>query len=125
MIHLRPEDSIRIQEELGSDVAMVLDHLVALPAAEDVAKEACLRSIRWAERCKAVRSRKDQAMFAIVQGGLDESLRINCAEQLTQIGFDGYAVGGLSVVNRLRKCTESWIALVPFYPLTSHVTSWV
>lgn len=97
MIHLRPEDSIRIQEDLGSDIAMVLDHLVALPAAPDVALDACMRSVRWAERCKTVRSRKDQAMFAIVQGGLDESLRIQCAKQLSEIGFDGYAVGGLSV----------------------------
>ena len=96
-IHLRPEDSIRIQEDLGSDIAMVLDHLIALPATESAALEACQRSIRWAERCKAFATRSDQAKFAIVQGGLDNDLRVDCAEQLVKIGFDGYAVGGLSV----------------------------
>jgi len=97
MIHLRPEDSIAIQQALGSDIAMVLDHLVALPSPVEVAQEACQRSIRWAKRCKEFATRTDQALFAIVQGGLDEKLRVSCAEQLIEIGFEGYAVGGLSV----------------------------
>ncbi|MEI8212797.1 MAG: tRNA guanosine(34) transglycosylase Tgt [Planctomycetota bacterium] len=96
-VHLRPEDSIRIQEELGSDIAMVLDHVVSLPSPEQVIRDAMDRSIRWAQRCKACARRDDQAKFAIVQGGLDPSLRIECAEQLVAIGFDGYAIGGLSV----------------------------
>jgi queuine tRNA-ribosyltransferase len=96
-ISLRPEDSVRIQEQLGSDIAMVLDHVIALPASNEAALDACDRSVRWAQRCKDAAVRNDQAMFAIVQGGLDESLRIHCAEQLINIGFDGYAVGGLSV----------------------------
>ncbi len=97
VIHLRPEDSIAIQQALGSDIAMVLDHLVALPSPAVVALEACQRSIRWAKRCKDFATRTDQALFSIVQGGLDEKLRIDCAEQLIEIGFEGYAVGGLSV----------------------------
>ncbi len=97
VIHLRPEDSIAIQQSLGSDIAMVLDHLVALPSPDEVALEACQRSIRWAKRCKDVATRTDQALFAIVQGGLDAKLRVACAEQLMEIGFEGYAVGGLSV----------------------------
>jgi len=97
IIHLRPEDSIRIQEELGSDIAMVLDHVIALPASDEAAKDASERSVRWAQRCKDSAKRKDQAQFAIVQGGLNPALRIECAEQLIRIGFDGYAVGGLSV----------------------------
>ncbi|AMV30804.1 Queuine tRNA-ribosyltransferase [Pirellula sp. SH-Sr6A] len=96
-IHLRPEDSIRIQQELGSDVAMVLDHVIALPAEKSAVLDAMHRSIRWAERCKRYASREDQALFAIVQGGLDIELRQQCAEGLVSIGFDGYAVGGLSV----------------------------
>ncbi len=97
VIKLRPEDSIAIQQAIGSDIMMVLDHLVALPAADDVAREACQRSIRWAARCKQVPQRDDQALFAIVQGGLDEKLRVECAQALIDEGYDGYAVGGLSV----------------------------
>jgi queuine tRNA-ribosyltransferase len=96
-IHLRPEDSIRIQEELGSDIAMVLDHVVGLPASDEVVRDASDRSVRWAARCKESATLKDQAKFAIVQGGLNPDLRIQCAEKLIDIGFDGYAVGGLSV----------------------------
>lgn len=96
-IRLRPEDSIRIQEELGSDIAMVLDHVIALPAEAIVVQDAMDRSIRWAARCKQAQKRPDQALFAIVQGGLDIDARIRCAEGLQAIGFDGYAVGGLSV----------------------------
>ena len=97
IIHLRPEDSIRIQEELGSDIAMVLDHVIALPASDESVRDASDRSVRWALRCKEAARRPDQAKFAIVQGGLNPDLRIDCAEKLIDIGFDGYAVGGLSV----------------------------
>lgn len=96
-IHLRPEDSIRIQEELGSDIAMVLDHVIALPNSIEALRDAMDRSIRWAARCKDAAVRTDQAKFAIVQGGLDPDLRCRCAEKLIEIGFDGYAIGGLSV----------------------------
>ncbi len=96
-IHLRPEDSIRIQEELGSDIAMVLDHVVALPASRDEVHDAMQRSLRWAQRCKDCAVKQDQAMFGIVQGGLDPEMRIVSAEGLQKIGFDGYAIGGLSV----------------------------
>ena len=97
IIHLQPEDSIRIQEELGSDIAMVLDHVIGLPATDEVVQNASDRSVRWARRCKDAARRADQAKFAIVQGGLNPFLRVQCAEQLIEIGFDGYAVGGLSV----------------------------
>ena len=97
MVHLRPEDSVRIQQELGSDIAMVLDHVVALPASIQEVRDAMERSLRWARRCQEARTRSDQAMFGIVQGGLDAGLRCQSAEGLQQIGFDGYAIGGLSV----------------------------
>ncbi|MEW4453985.1 tRNA guanosine(34) transglycosylase Tgt [Bremerella sp. JC817] len=96
-IHLSPERSIEIQENLGSDIAMVLDHVVALPNEPKVIREAMDRSIRWAKRCQDAATRKDQAQFAIVQGGLDEKLRVECAERLGELNFPGYAIGGLSV----------------------------
>ncbi len=97
LLELSPERSIAIQEALGSDVAMVLDHVVALPSSPDLVREACDRTVRWAERCRRAAVRRDQALFAIVQGGLDAGLRRRCAEQLVACDFDGYAVGGLSV----------------------------
>ncbi len=96
-IHLSPERSIEIQENLGSDIAMVLDHVVELPNETKVIREAMDRSIRWAKRCHDAATRKDQAQFAIVQGGLDEGLRVECAERLGDLEFPGYAIGGLSV----------------------------
>ena len=97
LIELTPEFSIEIQEALGSDVAMVLDHVVALPAERDVVQDAMERSIRWAARCLNAATRDDQARFAIVQGGLDVDLRIQCAAELAKMDFNGFAVGGLSV----------------------------
>lgn len=94
---LAPEDAVRIQEQLGSDVAMVLDHVVALPASRETVKDACDRSVRWARRCQIAHQRNDQCQFAIVQGGLEPELRRTCARQLAELDFPGYAIGGLSV----------------------------
>ncbi|MEX0793373.1 MAG: tRNA guanosine(34) transglycosylase Tgt [Pirellulaceae bacterium] len=96
-IELTPERSIEIQENLGSDIAMVLDHVVSLPNEPAVIREAMDRSIRWADRCKQAATRADQAKFAIVQGGLDLDLRRECAEKLAELDFPGYSIGGLSV----------------------------
>ena len=97
LIELTPERAIAIQEDLGSDVAMVLDHVVALPSDERTIEDACQRSIRWAERCRSAAQRDDQVQFAIVQGGLHADLRIGCAAALIAMDFAGYAIGGLSV----------------------------
>jgi queuine tRNA-ribosyltransferase len=97
LVTLSPERSIEIQEALGSDVAMVLDHVLALPAAPEAIHDASERTIRWAKRCLEAASRSDQAKFAIVQGGLDPQLRVHCAHELRSLPFDGFAVGGLSV----------------------------
>lgn len=97
LVSLSPERAIAIQEALGSDVAMVLDHVVGLPNEYPVVRDAMERSIRWAERCRKVATRADQAQFAIVQGGLDADLRVECAQKLRELDFVGYAVGGLSV----------------------------
>lgn len=96
-LELTPEESIRIQERLGSDIAMVLDHVVALPAERPLIEEAMERSTRWAERCLDAAKCSRQAKFAIVQGGLEIDLRERSAAGLTQFPFDGFAVGGLSV----------------------------
>jgi queuine tRNA-ribosyltransferase len=97
LIELSPERSVAIQEELGSDIAMVLDHVVALPNDRATVEEAMQRSIRWAERCQKVHRLASQVQFAIVQGGLDARLRIECARRLVALDFFGYAIGGLSV----------------------------
>ncbi|HEY3394581.1 MAG TPA: tRNA guanosine(34) transglycosylase Tgt [Lacipirellulaceae bacterium] len=96
-IELTPERAVAIQEQLGSDVAMVLDHVVSLPNTRDVVADAMRRSLRWAERCKAAATRPDQALFGIVQGGLDAELRAESAAALVAMDFAGYAIGGLSV----------------------------
>lgn len=96
-IELSPEQSIAVQEKLGSDIAMQLDHVVALPNDRAVIAEAMRRSVRWAERCRTAAKRPDQTIFAIVQGGLDSELRAESAEKLREMDFAGYAIGGLSV----------------------------
>jgi queuine tRNA-ribosyltransferase len=97
LLDLSPERAVAIQEALGSDVAMVLDHVVALPNDAATLGEAMERTIRWAGRSLAAQKRKDQALFAIVQGGLDAAMRVDCARRLAEMNFPGYAVGGLSV----------------------------
>lgn len=96
-LELTPERAIQIQEDLGSDVAMVLDHVIKLPSSDEAVADACARSIRWASRCRHAARRADQAQFAIVQGGLNADLRVHCAEELVKLDFPGYAIGGLSV----------------------------
>ncbi len=94
---ITPETAIEIEEALGADIIMAFDQCVALPAERDVVRDAVRRTTLWAERCQAGRRRTDQALFGIVQGGLDGELRTASARELVRLGFDGYAVGGLSV----------------------------
>jgi queuine tRNA-ribosyltransferase len=96
---LSPERSMEIQADLlGSDIVMQLDELTALPATEARTAEAMRRSARWAQRSKAAFGARDaQALFGIQQGGTLEALRGESAERLQEIGFDGYAIGGLAV----------------------------
>ncbi len=111
-----PERAIEIQEQLGSDVAMVLDHVVALPNDPQTIRDAMDRSVRWAERCRQAAKRADQALFAIIQGGLDADLRIECAERLTAMDFAGYAVGGLSVGETPEEMYRTLHVTVPALP---------
>jgi len=116
LFELSPERAVAIQEALGADVAMVLDQVVALPAAEAAVREACARSARWARRCLEARSRGDQALFGIVQGGLDAALRVECAGQLGELPFEGFAVGGLSVGEPPAEMYRILTATVPAMP---------
>ncbi len=111
-----PEASMRIQERIGADVAMQLDHVIALPADRDAVADAMERSIRWARRCHIAHQRPDQALFGIVQGGLDPDLRAESAARLQEIGFPGYAVGGLSVGEGPEAMVATLRATVPRLP---------
>ncbi|NQU76487.1 MAG: tRNA guanosine(34) transglycosylase Tgt [Planctomycetes bacterium] len=94
---LTPERAVRVQELLGADVIMQLDECPPHDAARDVIAGAVRRSAAWARRCAAAKSRDDQALFAIQQGGLHADLRAASAEAIVQLDLPGYAVGGLSV----------------------------
>ena len=94
---LSPEDAIRAQQELGSDIAMVLDHCTGYGADNKTLREAMLRTHRWACRSLEAHNRADQAIFGIVQGGHNLRLREESAAAIIALGFDGHAVGGLSV----------------------------
>jgi queuine tRNA-ribosyltransferase len=96
-MELTPERSVEIQQELGSDIAMVLDHVIELPNSRENIVDAMDRTIRWAKRSRDAHTHDAQVQFAIVQGGLDPQLRIECAKQLIDLDFPGYAIGGLSV----------------------------
>ncbi len=115
-VELSPERAIQIQETLGSDIAMVLDHVVALPNEPEVIRDATERTIRWAARCQRAASRADQALFAIVQGGLDAGLRRQCATRLAEMDFAGYALGGLSVGETPSEMADAIEATVPAMP---------
>src|SRR6185503_3673979 len=94
---LSPEESMRIQRVLDSDIAMVFDECTPYPASEVEARESMQLSLRWAERSKRAHEGNPNALFGIVQGGMYEALRDESLSGLVAIGFDGYAIGGLSV----------------------------
>ncbi len=96
-LRLSPESSITAQNRLGADVIMAFDECPPLPAEPGTLRDAVRRTIAWADGSRRAHRREDQALYGIVQGGLDLDLRRQCLEQLVEIGFDGYAIGGLSV----------------------------
>ena len=96
-IELTPEYSMQIQKELGSDIVMIFDECTPYPATEQEASDSMRLSLRWAARCKTAHEGNPSALFGIVQGGMYEALRHESADGLTKLGFDGYAIGGLSV----------------------------
>jgi queuine tRNA-ribosyltransferase len=113
---LSPEKSMQIQQALGADVAMQLDDVVPLPCDPARVEQAMRRSLEWARRCRAAHTRPDQALFGIVQGGLDPALRRASCEGLGEIDFDGLAVGGLSVGEGAEAMRETLAATMPYLP---------
>ncbi len=108
-VWLDAETAMEVQNKLGADIIMAFDECPPLPSEYDALRTAVERTIRWARTCRDVRRRGDQALFGILQGGLDIALRQRCAEALVGIGFDGYAIGGLSV----GESPEEMAAIVP------------
>jgi queuine tRNA-ribosyltransferase len=96
-LFLTPEEAMRIQRTLNSDIAMAFDECTAYPATRDEAAQSMRLSMRWAERSRRAHEGNANAVFGIVQGGMYEDLRDESAGELVRIGFDGYALGGVSV----------------------------
>jgi queuine tRNA-ribosyltransferase len=94
---LTPEESMRIQKVLNSDIVMIFDECTPYPATWTQARDSMELSLRWAARSKAAHAGNPNALFGIVQGGMYEDLRDRSLQSLMEIGFDGYALGGLSV----------------------------
>ena len=115
-VSLTPEQSVHLQQELGPDIAMVLDICIGLPAPREVAVDAMERTLRWAERSKAAHTLRDQAQFGIVQGGVDLELRAESARRTAEIGFPGYGIGGLSVGEPAEERNAALDACLPELP---------
>lgn len=115
-VRLSPEEAMRVQQLLGADVAMVLDVLIGLPAPTEAVEEALEHTLRWSERAQAVHTRKDQALFGIVQGGVDPLLRARSAKATAALGFDGFGIGGLSVGETPEERSIALAATVPELP---------
>jgi queuine tRNA-ribosyltransferase len=119
---LSPERAMEIQRLLGSDIQMVLDECPALPASRETIEKSLALSMRWAKRSKTAfelqseEERNGRACFGIVQGGVLADLRQRSAEALREIGFDGYAVGGLAVGERQEAMFETLDATTPHLP---------
>ncbi|MDY0070452.1 MAG: tRNA guanosine(34) transglycosylase Tgt, partial [Porticoccaceae bacterium] len=96
-VFMGPETSIEVQRALGSDVVMIFDECTPYPATHEQARTSMELSLRWAARSKAAHGDNPAALFGIVQGGMYEDLRRESLAALEAIGFDGYAIGGLSV----------------------------
>ncbi|MCX7822948.1 MAG: tRNA guanosine(34) transglycosylase Tgt [Syntrophobacterales bacterium] len=113
---LTPERVMEIQHDLGSDIAMVLDECTPYPVSYEYARSSVDLSLKWALRCKVSHTRDDQALFGIVQGSVFLNLRKECLERLMEIGFDGYAVGSLSVGEPKEVMLEVLEGILPLFP---------
>ncbi len=114
---LTPERSMEIQRLLGADIQMQLDECVRLPCSREEAERAMRQSLRWAERSKSVFGQQaGRAIFGIVQGGAEKDLRLLSARRLVEMGFDGYAIGGLAVGEPQEAMLDLVETLVPHLP---------
>jgi len=96
-VFMGPEESMQVQRDLGSDIVMIFDECTPYPATVHEARDSMELSLRWAKRSKIAHGDNPSALFGIVQGGMYENLRTESLTGLVEIGFDGYAIGGLSV----------------------------
>jgi queuine tRNA-ribosyltransferase len=113
---LTPQKAVRIQEDLGSDIAMILDHCVAFPASREEVESSVKVTLKWAELSLKAHSREEQALFGIVQGGVYPDLRARSAEETARLGFPGYGIGGLSVGEpreTMLECLEVQLGILP------------
>jgi queuine tRNA-ribosyltransferase len=115
-LFLSPEDAIEVQQALGSDIMMCLDTCIPYPASREETVAGTALTSRWAARCRLAHNNRKQLLFGIVQGGMYPELRRQSAEQLVDIGFDGYAIGGLSVGESKTLMHEMTEATVPYLP---------
>ncbi len=115
-VFLGPEESMAVQRALGSDVVMVLDECAPYPASEEQIRVSLELSLRWAERSRSAHADNPAALFGIVQGGMYPKLREQSAAGLIRIGFDGYAIGGLSVGESMEERLLVLDATVPLLP---------
>ncbi|WP_448382257.1 tRNA guanosine(34) transglycosylase Tgt [Desulfosoma sp.] len=113
---ITPERCMEIQDLLGSDIAMCFDECTPYPVSREYARASMERTLRWARRCREAHKRADQALFAIVQGGVYADLRLECAEALKAMDFPGYAVGSLAVGEPKEVMLEVLDAVVPQLP---------
>ena len=113
---LTPEISMQVQRDLGSDIVMIFDECTPYPATEEQAETSMTLSLRWAERSKKAHEGNNSALFGIVQGGMYGHLRQASAQGLVDIGFDGYAIGGLSVGEPKEQRDQVLEATTPMLP---------
>ncbi len=114
---ITPEYAVEIQEALGADIMMAFDECIPYPATKDYALESLERTHRWAKRCRDAKKETGQALFGIVQGGMYADLRERSARTLVDFGFDGYAIGGLSVGETKPLMYEMIEKTVPHLPV--------
>lgn len=115
-VFLDPEKSMAVQRALGSDIVMIFDECTPYPADESMARKSMELSLRWAKRSKAAHGGNPAALFGIVQGGMYQNLRLQSLQRLAEIGFDGYAIGGLSVGEPKEEMLKVIDGLLPSMP---------
>ena len=113
---ITPETAIEIQEELGADIIMAFDECIPYPSTYDYTKTSMEMTTRWARRCKEAHKKEGQSLFGIVQGGFFQDLRKISANDIVDIGFDGYAIGGLSVGETKPQMYETIDTVMPYLP---------
>ena len=111
-----PESVVEIQEALGADIIMALDECLAYPSSPEATRAGLDRTIRWAQRCRRSHQRPDQMLFGIIQGGFYPELRREAALQMLDLGFQGYALGGLSVGETRTMMLEVVDQVAPLLP---------